>query len=223
MAQTPQTTHFDLNHIAIYGFTEPNNAKSIDAKRTSGQYGRISSDQFGAVYVTTFANIQAFDIAIGNTAAAYTAGNCLGTIESCDSVNRGNGFGAVLETVNVIFTENIAAASLPDIDVWLFRRASNFIGTNSFTNRAFPVIDPLNLVNLAGSVPIRTASGHWRQLKTTGGNVQHSVATVNPFLSLTTNNDTDESTDLGVLLVTQTGFTPAAADAFRLQLVIRKG
>lgn len=223
MALFPETK--DLSSIdpcLIYAFTEPNSGKSINAKRTAGFYGGLSGDQYGALYTTNFAAIKTHQVTLGNTAVPYSQGHCLGTIESCDSVNRGNAFGAVLETVNIAYTGDVAAASLPDLDLWILSRATDFTGS-SFTNAGFPSISATDTPYIVGSVPIRVASGHWRQFKSSAGVVQRSIATVNPFLSFNTNNSSDSASDIGVLVVTQTAFTPAGASAFLVSLTIRKG
>ena len=224
MATHPETgDSTSLEPCRLYARTEPITTLPTFAARTSGFFGELSADPFGGLYVTQHASILGKDITFSVTAGAYSVGHILGGLVSVGPVNRGNGMGAVIETLSLIYTGDVAAASLPDIDIWIFRRAAAFEGSNTFTDNGYPSVAAHDTIEIAGSIPIRTASGHWRQMKSSSTVVQRSIATVNPFLSITTDNADSTTSNIGILMITQTAFTPTATNAFKMNLTIRKG
>lgn len=224
MASSPETADpSSLDPCKLYARTEPISTLPTYPARTAGFFGELSSDPFGGLFVTQHASILGKDIAFTVTAGAYQVGHVIGGLVSVGPVNRGNTMGSVIETLSLIYTANVAAASLPDIDVWVFRRAAAFEGSNTFTDNAFPSVAAHDTIEIAGSIPIRVGSGHWRQMLSAAGTVQRSVATVNPFLSFTTDNADSTTSNIGILMITQTAFTPSAINSFKMNLTIRKG
>jgi len=219
--ETPDKS--SLTPTILHARTEANNLLSNQTARTVGSFGEVSADQYGGLYVTTFASIYTNEVAMTHAAAAYATGKCIGGFRTISNVNRGNNMGCVIETCTVRIAENKAAASLPDLDVFICKRP-DFIQATSITDNNYPDVKALDGLMIAGVFSIRVAAGHWRQIFSAAGTVSWSLAVINPYLSFYTNNASSATSDIGFFIVNAgASFTFAATGELSIDLTVRKG
>ena len=171
----------DIHGVSLYAREEVLGAQGLRL---------LESDELGALDVNTYAPIVRRRIPFSQDSSAYATGTVIGAPSNppiINTVSRANGHGGVIETLTVRLLG--IETTPPDLDFYFFSRLVE--GTSTFANHGYPSIDQNDMLSLAAVISVRSAAGHWMQLKSGASAVLGHVATLIPFVSFVLNNNTD--------------------------------